>query len=90
VATRGDLIQFDPGLLAQLTRDGVSMAALAGQALAQAIDADTSIAWVNRSIQIDLNHDGVFQAGQDFQIEIIGSATKAVMDASGTQLFLTP
>jgi hypothetical protein len=87
-ATKGDTIAFNPSLWAHLTQDGTALGALAGQVLGQQIDAGTNIAFVGRSLQIDVNGDGVFQADQDMSIEILGQTHKVSVDSSGGLLLL--
>ncbi|MGZ8218484.1 SdiA-regulated domain-containing protein [Methylomagnum sp.] len=81
--TKGDKIAFDAAVWAGFTKDGVALDDLSkGAKLAGAIDADSNIALVGRTLQIDLNGDGQFGADQDFAIEIMGQA-KLGVDAGG-------
>jgi hypothetical protein len=89
VATDGDLVQLDSSLWARLISGGQALADLGGDSLATAITADSSIAYTGGAILIDVNGDGVFEAGQDLAIEILGQARQVGVDAGGAYLILS-
>ncbi|MGZ8216794.1 putative Ig domain-containing protein, partial [Methylomagnum sp.] len=86
-ATKGDTLAFDASLWAHLTQNGTALDDLAGKGLLKQIDADTNIAYDGHSLLLDLNGDGLFQAGQDMSIDIMG-VHKVGVDATGQFLVL--
>ena len=82
LAKAGDRISM-AGLVDELEVGGVALSALsADAAIGSALNADTSIAFVNGSLLIDVDGDGSFSAAQDFQIALAG-VTTVTYDASG-------
>jgi hypothetical protein len=82
-ATKGDRIVFDDAVWAAFRNDGAALDTLDGQRLAQAIDADTNIAFDGDAIRIDLNGDGQFDATEDMTVELLGQASRVGIDADG-------
>lgn len=87
-ATKGDTLAFDAGLWARLTQNGAALDDLAGKGLLKQIDADTNIAYGGHSLMLDLNGDGLFQAGQDMSIDLMG-VHKVGVDAAGQFLVMS-
>jgi uncharacterized delta-60 repeat protein len=87
-ATKGDTIAFDASLWAHLTQNGTALDDLAGKGLLKQIDADTNIAYDGHSLMFDLNGDGLFQAGQDMSIDLMG-VHKVGVDATGQFLVMS-
>lgn len=86
---KGSRLQLDDGLLTQLMRNGTPLDSLPRkQTVGNTIDTENSLAWTDRHLQIDLNGDGIFDATQDFSIEIVGNGNRVYFDARSDLLIL--
>lgn len=86
-ASPGDRIVFDESVWARLRKNGTGLNLRPGQILARRIAAGSNIAYSGRSLRIDLNGDGRFQAGRDMMLEL-HNVRQVRVDGSGRFLVL--
>jgi hypothetical protein len=85
----GSRIDFSSGVEAALLLNGTSLSALNGKALlGSSIDSNNSIAYSQGLLMIDINGDHVFNAKEDFSIEVIGRVGGAHYDSKLDMLVL--
>ncbi|SMF94270.1 CshA-type fibril repeat-containing protein [Methylomagnum ishizawai] len=83
-ATPGDAIDFSDAVWAGFLNQG---SALGSGLLAKSLGQGTNIAFDGHTLQIDVDGNGQFGAGQDFAITLVG-VHKVVVDAGNTLLTL--
>lgn len=80
---KGSKIDFSASIEQLLKINGTTLASYPKGKISvgQTINGQNNIAFSNGDIQIDLNGDGQFNLADDFQIDIVGNATKLLFDA---------
>jgi hypothetical protein len=86
---RGSLIDFTAAVEGLLKTGGTVLSAVDGKTqLADAIDADNSIAYSEGQILVDVNGDGQYTADGDFRIELVKAVGQVSYDGTQDVLIL--